>query len=144
MMVTRVVDHHPIKEMPGSLSGIISETYDFSTYVDGRMFSSNRGGHMQSVALKRAIIAARINTAGKVIAVKAFDKSDRAITRANTQWDLTWGACESRWDDHPQQRMEMLSDILSHLIQGHDADPQTVRAAAMAVAEYRDLHLSEA
>ena len=95
---------------------------------------------MRSIPLEHSIIAAQLDASGLAIRVKVFTRLDCEISRDVTEWDLTWGACESRWEELPEDRMDMLHEILCHLVVGHGATHRMVNDAAMDVPEYRQLH----
>lgn len=76
---------------------------------------------MRSIPLEHSVIAAQLDASGLAIRVKVFTRLDCEISRDVTEWDLTWGACESRWEELPADRMDMLHEILCHLVVGHGA-----------------------
>lgn len=95
---------------------------------------------MRNIPLEHSVIAARLDASGLAIKVKVFAHLDHEISRDVTEWDLTWGACDSRWDEFPAERIQMLHEILRHLVVSHGATHRMVDDAAMDVPEYRLLH----
>jgi hypothetical protein len=95
---------------------------------------------MRNIPLENSVIAAQLDASGLAIKVKVFAHLDREISRDITEWDLTWGACDSRWDELPAERIDMLHEILRHLVVSHGATRRMVDDAAMDVPEYRRLH----
>lgn len=59
--------------------------------------------------------------------------------RANG-YDMTWGACEARWQDRPDHRMGFLYEIVWTLVLGFRFDADQINEALQVVPEYRELH----
>ncbi|WP_156428171.1 hypothetical protein [Novosphingobium sp. FSW06-99] len=95
---------------------------------------------MRNIPLGNSVIAAQLDASGLAIKVKVFAHLDREISCNVTEWDLTWGACDARWDELPEKRIDMFHEILRHLVGCHGATHRMVNDAAMVVPEYRRLH----
>lgn len=95
---------------------------------------------MRDIGLADAVIAANI---GKEHGGQFGPQALRVLTDKDLSarhYDMTWGACESRWNSYPKHRIAMLYEIIWVLVLGFKFDAEMIHRGLSVIPEYRDLN----
>ncbi|HEY9090633.1 hypothetical protein [Parasphingorhabdus sp.] len=90
---------------------------------------------MNRIPIANAVIAANKKSDGKIEEVVVLARGDRR----DSQYGITLGAAESRWRNHPDQRMGLLFEAAWHLVSVFELSHQDVHRALLSIEEYAEL-----
>lgn len=93
---------------------------------------------MEQVRLAEAVIVANVGANGKAREVRVLPYLDRR----EAGYDVAVGACEARWQDHPDHRLGFLHEIIWCLALSHGFEPMMIHKALQSVPEYRELEFN--